>query len=181
MVLADTVLFAEMKEPKNEIETGETIKKHLRQYVKAACRRTMSANALQCILSFADFSSAWHNEQCTLAEYCAHFVRDVVAHSQLAADARVKPRVLKLGAVNDSESDDEDNSKSKIADLTIFDVGGGGPDDIIDDTGKEQAAEISSFPLAWNEPQAAIDIALQTATIAASQPKLVAVMWTDSF
>ena len=50
-------------------------------------------------------------------------------------------------------------------------MGGGGPDDIVDDTGKQQADEVSRYPLAWNEPQVAIDIALQAAAIAASQTK----------
>ena len=172
MVLADTVLVAEMKEPKNEIATGEAIKTHLHHYVKSTCRRTMSANALQCILSFGGFASAYHNEQCTLAEYCAHFVRDVVAHSQLAADARVKPRAPKNEAVNDSESDDECDAKSKIADFSIVDVGGGGnDDDIIDDTGDLRAGEKSDHPLDWKDPQAAVDIALQAHAIATSQSK----------
>ena len=50
LVLADTVLFSEMKEPKSEIEAGEAIKAQLRHYVKLACRRTMSATALECIM-----------------------------------------------------------------------------------------------------------------------------------
>ena len=171
LVLADTVLFAELKEPKDEIEAGEAVKAHLRQYVKVALQRTMSATALQCILSFADLRSACHDEQCTLAEYCAHVMRDVFAHSQLAAEARVKPRVAKQAAVSDSESDDEETSKSKTAELTIFDIGGGGADDIVDDTGQQQGESSSRYPLAWDDPQAAIDIALQTADLATSQAK----------
>ena len=128
LTIFDTVLFSELKEPKDQIAEGEAIKTHFRDYVKVKLKRTMAHAALQRILAYAGFRSKCHDEQCTLAEYCAHFVRDVVTHSQLAAEARVKPRVARVEAVNDSESDDEDK-KLPTPDLTIVDVGGGGPDD----------------------------------------------------
>ena len=172
LVIADTVLFSEIKEPKEKIAEGEKVKAFVRRYVKVQLRRTMAAAALQRILAFADFQSACHDEQCTLAEYCAHMVRDVVVHSQLAADARVKPRVEKRETVNDSESGEEDTKKDNRPDVSFFDMGGGGPDDIIDDTENQQAVELARFPLPENDPQVAIKIALQVATIEASHEKI---------
>ena len=171
LVLADTVLFSEIKEPKQAVEDGNDVKNILRRFVQALIARTMPAAALQNILGMADLISSYHDEQCTLAEYCAHMARDVVSHSQLAAEARVKPRVRKQDAVSDSECEGDGEVQPKQADLTIFDVGGGGPDDIVDDTGDLRAGEISRYPLPWNQPQATIDVALQATAIDVSRAK----------
>ena len=85
LVLADTTLFAEVKEPQAEIDAGEDTKGLLQRFCRQRLQRNMWA--------FLGFSCKWHEEQCTVAEFCAYVARDVVAHIDLAAEARVnKPR-----------------------------------------------------------------------------------------
>ena len=85
LVLADTILFAALKEPAKSIETGEEMKKVLRAVIASTLRRTMPAQALRQILAFCDQPHAWHDEQCTLIEFCAYIAVDVIAHIELAA------------------------------------------------------------------------------------------------
>ena len=84
-MLADTVLFSELKEPADEIAEGEETKRLLQ-----GCARPMPAEAVRRILAFCDRPSKWHPEQCTLAEFCAYVARDVLGHIELAAEARIK-------------------------------------------------------------------------------------------
>lgn len=89
-MLADTVLFAERKEPRHDIENGENILALLHMYSRRNLQRTMGQHAVRLILAFADFSLKCHPEQCSLAEFSSYTVRDVIAHIDLAAEARVK-------------------------------------------------------------------------------------------
>ena len=91
LVLADTILFARQLEPARHIEQGEEMKRILRTVAVVTLKRTMPAEAMRQILNFCAQSHAWHDEQCTLSEFCAYIAVDVVAHIDLAAEARVKP------------------------------------------------------------------------------------------
>lgn len=90
LVLADVTLFAERKEPLAEIETGEDAKDTVADWCRTATRRRIPSHAIRAILRFLGLPCAAHPEQCTLAEFCAYVVRDVMAHVELAAEARVK-------------------------------------------------------------------------------------------
>ena len=89
--MADTILFARQLEPARHIEQGEEMKKILRTVAMVTLKRTMPAEAMRQILNFCGQPHAWHDEQCTLSEFCAYIAVDVVAHIDLAAEARVKP------------------------------------------------------------------------------------------
>ena len=90
LVLADTTLFADVKEPKSEIEDGENVRDLLVTLYAARFRRSAPAHGLRTIMAFLGKPCKWHEEQCTLAEFSAYIARDVMAHVDLAAEARVK-------------------------------------------------------------------------------------------
>ena len=89
----------------------------------------MPAEAMRQILAFCDQPHAWHDEQCTLAEFCAYIAVDVVAHIDLAAEARVKslapkPDFAEVDEDTDSETEAERRRENKT--LELVDVGRGG-------------------------------------------------------
>ncbi len=150
LVLADTVLFAERKEPFSEIQRGEDTVLALRTFCRQRLHRRLGAEPLRLVLAFLDQPCKRHPEQCTLAEFCAYVVRDVIAHIDLAAEARVKkPR--KTPGQEDEESDvPSDSGASERAPRPppeLADIGGGTVDDGADDGGDIPLSEISSFPL----------------------------------
>ena len=74
--------------------------------------------------------------------------RDVLAHVDLAADARVKPRpavAAHLEADEDSASDAE-GPKGRVP-LELVDVGGGGGSDVEEEVDDAAITEVSLFPL----------------------------------
>ena len=108
LVLADTTLFADMKEPKALIEESEEVRRILMMLFATRLRRTPPGHALRIILVFMDLQCRWHPEQCTVAEFAAYSCRDVLAHIDLAAEARVKkPRQQLQPDESDSEVEDE--------------------------------------------------------------------------
>ena len=126
MVLADTLLFAELKEPMQDIAAGENIEDLLLLFCKHRLRRTMAGHAMRIILSYLGLPSKWHPEQCTLAEFTCHTVRDVIAHVDLAAEARVKkPRKSAEDEASDEDSDCDAARRAPRMGLEIADVGGG--------------------------------------------------------
>ena len=108
--MTDTTLFAGRKELFGQIQQGEETKRLLRTVAAAKLQRTMPAEALRRILAFSDQTHAWHDEQCTLAEFCAHIAVDVVAHIELAAEARTKPPKRKN---DDAEVDEDTDSEAE--------------------------------------------------------------------
>ena len=88
--MADTTLFANIKEPKSEIEGGEEVKNLLMTFFTTRLQRSAPSHGVRTILSFLGIPCTWHDEQCTLAELSAYIARDVMAHVELAAEARVK-------------------------------------------------------------------------------------------
>ena len=115
LVLADTTLFAERKEPQGEIQEGEETKKLLRTVAVAKLQRTMPAEALRRILAFCEQMHAWHDEQRTVAEFCAHIAVDVMSHMDLAAEARIKSPIKQ----KDNE-EVEDNPDSGTEDYYYY-------------------------------------------------------------
>ncbi len=97
LTLRDTTFGSRRVEPRAEIEAGNEVRSVLLSYSLAALRRTMAAEGIRRILAFADMQCSWHIEQWSLAEYCAFVARDVVAHIELAAEARVKEGQRVLG------------------------------------------------------------------------------------
>ena len=90
LVLADTTLFADMKEPKKQLEESEQVRSILVTLYKTDVRRSAPGHGIRLILAFMDLPCKWHGEQCTVAEYGAYIARDVLAHIDLAAEARIK-------------------------------------------------------------------------------------------
>ena len=69
-------LFPEVKELRADVEKGELVLRSLAQFARSQLARRMSAEAARRILAFCDLRCAWHEEQCTLAEFCAYLARD---------------------------------------------------------------------------------------------------------
>ena len=67
LVMADTTLFAEIKEPKSEIEGGEELKKPLMISFTMRLQRSAPAHAVRTVLAFLGMPCRWHDEQCILA------------------------------------------------------------------------------------------------------------------
>ena len=86
------------------------MKRILRTAAVVKLKRTMPAEAMRQILAFCDQPHCWHDEQCTLAEFCAYIAVDVVAHIDLAAEARVKPPTTKR---DDAEVDEDTDSETE--------------------------------------------------------------------
>ena len=78
LVLADTILFADMKEPMAAIEYGEQVKMMLFTIFIRHLRRTPPLHGVRTILAFLGQPCRWHEEQCTLAEFSAYLGRDVM-------------------------------------------------------------------------------------------------------
>ena len=172
LVLADTTLFAERKEPHGEIQRGEETKRLLRVVAVKKLQRTMPAEALRRILAFSAQSHAWHDEQCTLAEFCAHIAADVVAHIELAAEARTKPPTEKKDdaeIVEDTDSEAEATDRTRRDVVELVDVGGGGDDDIQGDMEDVPFNEVSRFPI--QDHQRVIGLALQQSELQSQQSK----------
>ena len=75
LVMADTTLFAELKEPKSAIEEGEQVKELLMSlFGTKNLRRSPPTHGVRTILAFLGMSCKWHDEQCTLAEFSANTV-----------------------------------------------------------------------------------------------------------
>ena len=160
LVLADTTLFSELKEPRANPEEGELVLLSLAHFARPQLARRMPVEAARRILAFSDHRCRWHEEQCTLAEFCAYVARDVLAHVDLAAEARVKPRpaaAAHLEADEDSASDAEE-SKKRVP-LELVDVGGGGGSDVEEEVEDAAITEISLFPL--RDHVRATELALQ--------------------
>ena len=131
LVLADTTLFSELKEPRANLEEGELVLLSLAHFARSQLSRRMPVEAARRILAFSNHHCRWHEEQCTLAEFCAYVARNVLAHVDLAAEARVKPRpaaAAHLEAEEDSAGDAE--GPKERAPLELVDVGGGGGSDV---------------------------------------------------
>ena len=90
LVLADTTLFADMKEPKSEIAKSEKVRHILVMLYFTRLRRSPPGHGIRIILAFMELPCKWHEEQCTVADSAAYISRDVMAHMDLAAEARVK-------------------------------------------------------------------------------------------
>ena len=172
LVIADTTIFAEQKEPLTEIAAGEERKSLLSEFCCQHLRRTMPAQGMRLILAHLGLPSKWHDEQCTLAEFCAYVGRDVLAHIDLAAEARVK----KLKQTNqDADSDCEDSSsdegepRAKTV-LELVDVGGGDDGNEADaGEGEVPSSDISNFPV--NDIARALSLCFQQDDVAALSSK----------
>ena len=172
LVLADTILFAKTKEPARQIEEGEEMKRILRTAAVVKLKRTMPAEAMRQILAFCDQPHCWHDEQCSLAEFCAYIAVDVVAHIDLAAEARVKPPMTQRDdaeADEDTDSETEAERRRKKKTLELVDVGGGAADDVIEETEDIPFNEVSSFPV--HDPQRIMGFALQRHDLQAIESK----------
>ena len=138
------------------------MKRILRTIAKVKLKRTMPAEAMRQILTFCDQSHGWHDEQCTLAELFAYIAVDIVAHIDLAAEARVKPPMKKkedAEADEDSDSETDAIRRKQNKALELVDVGGADADDVVDETEDIPFNEVSSFPV--HDPQKIIGFALQ--------------------
>ena len=149
LVLADTTLFAEIKEPMADIQKGEDVRSLLRAICARRMQRTMPMHGTRLILAFLGIPCRWHGEQCTLAEFSAYIARDVTAHIDLAAEARIrKPKKKVEDADSDDTSESEEPNDRMHSTMEFLDVGGGGDGDVLDACHEDvPCSEISNFPL----------------------------------
>ena len=61
--MADTTLFAEMKEPKSEIDGGDEVKDFLMTLFTRRLKRSTPAHGVRTILAFLGMPCRWHDEQ----------------------------------------------------------------------------------------------------------------------
>ena len=149
LVLADVTSFAEMKEPAADIEVGKEVMEVLGSCFRRQLQRRPASQPLRLIIAFAGLSSRWHPEQCTLAEFSSHVIRDVIAHVDLAAEARVKkPRIIADDESSEKNSDSDACETRRRPAMEMADVGGGDIDAIDLDAGDVPPGERSNFPVA---------------------------------
>ena len=103
---------------------------------------------MRTILAFLGKPCRWHDEQCTLAEFSAYIARDVLAHIDLAAEARVKvPVNSQHDEETDLESDDDENPRRASAVGELVDIGGGDDANVDADMEDPGVGALSRFPL----------------------------------
>ena len=162
LVLADTTLFSQIKEPRGSRKVGlrqanvlralssprknfpaDVIRRVLNYIPARGCLRGVLASVSKqwcnlkgrvvCRLPKGVRYSAggtlvlpWHDEQCTLAEYCAYIARGAIAHIDLAAEARVKiPKPRSVAREVESDLSESERSEAPGARALEFeDVGG---------------------------------------------------------
>ena len=133
----------------------------LSEYALKQLRRTMPLHAARSILAFCGLVCAFHPEQCTLAEFCAYIVRDVISHMELAAEARIKKPNYNAdaGTIDDVELDlDKMQTEAEKHAIDFVDVGGT-LDEEEEDLGEEVGPDdISLHPL--KDHRAALDLAM---------------------
>jgi len=170
LVMADTTLFADIKEPKSEIERGEEVNNLLTTFFTTRLQRSAPAHGVRTILAFLGMPCRWHDEQCTLAEFSAYIVRDVMAHVDLAAEARVKKSDQPLDdAESEHESEDDDLNRRTIPAVELVDMGGGDNDNEDADVEDVPIGEVSRFPL--TDVMTMISLCLQQGELASLDTK----------
>ena len=125
-VIIDTTAFSTMKVSAGEGPDGEEIRAAMRSYCCQTLHRRMSSHAERLVLAYLDLFCAAHPEQCSLAEFVAFAVRDVIAHVDLSAEARIAKKTQRADQHDGDASSDSDGEwevKEKTAELV--DVGGG--------------------------------------------------------
>ena len=139
LVMADTTLFAEVKEPAAEIVVGEDVLSVVRDWCHQLTHSRMPDHGGRIVLAFLDLQCKAHSEQCSLAEFCAHVARDVVVHMDLAAEARAGKKPVRTDAAeSDASSDSDSLEERKEPTMHLQDVGGGAD---TDDEGRRRDAE----------------------------------------
>ena len=147
LVLADVTLFSESKEPHGEIEHSKEIMSALGDWCRTATRRRLSSYALRLIMELLGVVCDQHPEQCTLAEFSAYVVRDVVSHVELAAEARTKkPKPRPEDSASESGSD-VDGERRERPPVELEDMGGGLDEEHPGLDTEPGLTEVSSFPL----------------------------------
>ena len=121
----------------------------LRRFCRHRLQRTLPAQGMRLIMAFLDLPSKWREEQCTLAEFCSYIARDVLAHIDLAAEARVqKPKRALVDAASECEDSSSDEAHPRTpATVELVDLGGGDNDDHDTQDHEVLPNEISNFPL----------------------------------
>ena len=152
LTLADSTFWSSRAAEKEDLDTGHEMALCLLQWHRNKCR-TLAAEPLRRILAFADHVCYMHEEQCTLAEYASLVARDVMAHLDLAAEARKKdpkPKDLQANAQSEDEQSEEDGEKRPG--ISIVDVGNAGWEDVDNTTVEaDTSTTISVFPLTGHE------------------------------
>ena len=108
----------------------------------------MPSEALRSIMRFVGTKFSWHDEQCNLAEFSAYVARDVSAHIDFAAEARVKPptKAEKERCDEDEEASSEpDGDEANDLSFRIDDIGGAG----LDENGTVASAIVDAGGSRW--------------------------------
>jgi len=143
-------MFAEQKEPLVAIKDGESVRLLLIHLFATTLQRRSPSEGIQRILAFAGHVCKWHPEQLTLAEFSAFAVRDVIAHIDLAAEAKVKQKQSTKDLHNvesDLDSGEEVPRPRPGQEIEIVDVGGAIMAGVEDDHDDVEISECSTFPI----------------------------------
>ena len=92
----------------------------------------MPQNATRTIQALAGCICSWHEEQCSLSEFCAYIARDVISHIELAAEARIKKSSVSILADAVDEDDESGGEEQKQRAVELVDIGGGVNDEVDD-------------------------------------------------
>ena len=152
-----------------KIEEAEKVRHIVMMLFFTCLRRSPPGHAIRTILAFRGLPCKWHEEQCSVAEFAAYISRDVMAHVDLAAEARVKkPRQQLQPDESDSEVEDHTTERKRPG-IELIDVGGGDNDDVADENEDVPLGEVSSFPL--TDVANALSLCFQHADLAALDHK----------
>ena len=80
----------------------------MRSYCGQTLHRRMSSRAERLVLAHLDLRCGAHPEQCSLAEFVAFAVRDVIAHVDLSAESRVAKKIQRADQHGGDASSDSD-------------------------------------------------------------------------
>ena len=128
-MLADTTAFAELKEPKGDIDKGEEILQVFRLFCLRLLQRSLPTSGARLVLAFMDVCCRAHPEQCSIAEFSANMCRAVAAHVDLAAEARSRPKkTLPTAGASDESSASDACSTAERENMEFMDLGGGDAD-----------------------------------------------------
>ena len=122
------------------------------------------------LMQFLDLPCAQYPEQCTLAEFSAYVIRDVMSHVELAAEARVKkPRARAEDVISESDSDVDRECPRERPPVEIEDMGGGDGDEQAGFDDEPSLGEVSAFPM--TDAGKVISLCLQEEELAALTSK----------
>jgi hypothetical protein len=166
LTLADTTLWCDTKAEKEALDEAKEWCMCGLQWARTL-GGTIALEPLRRTLAFAGLAFRYHAEQCTLSEYASFVARDVMAHVDLAAEARKKePKSTQKGVQSESEHSEGDAEKKPA--ISVADIGNAGWDAQDGELEPDTSKTVSVCPL--RDHQAALRAAFQKDALEAIPP-----------